>query len=245
MHCTCKAGLALALLTVGMSAAHAQVTFVTSQATLGGNDTINWESYGYSADAFPASTNLLTSGGVTFNITNPIESGFTSADPRGPLFYPGNPEPTDFTPGESAEALRSTYSSPNAEIRINFLTPVSAVGAQLENRNTNHSIGPTFTGFVSAYNGTTLLGTFSETHTTQNLQDGSAPFLGVLSSTANITSVVYYVTQNNEFYIGPVSLNATPAPVPEASSVVSLGLLLILGLGGAAVSRRRRASTVR
>jgi hypothetical protein len=117
---------------------------------------------------------------------------------------------------------------------------VSAVGAQLENRNANHSIGPTFTGYVSAHDGTALLGTFSETNTIQNLQDGSAPFLGVVSSTADITSVVYHVTDNNEFYVGPVSLNATPAAVPEASSAVSLGLLLCLGLGGAAVSSRRR-----
>ena len=34
------------------------------------------------------------------------------------------------------------------------------------------------------------------------------------------------------------------APVPEASSVVSLGLLLLLGLGGIAVSRRRKVDVL-
>ena len=34
-------------------------------------------------------------------------------------------------------------------------------------------------------------------------------------------------------------------PVPEASSVVSLGLMLLLGLGGVAVSRRRKAGVAR
>ena len=38
---------------------------------------------------------------------------------------------------------------------------------------------------------------------------------------------------------GLMAFNATP--VPEASSIVSLGLLLLLGLGGTAVSRRRKA----
>jgi len=35
------------------------------------------------------------------------------------------------------------------------------------------------------------------------------------------------------------------SPVPEASSFVSLGLLLLLGLGGVAVSRRRKAGAAR
>ncbi len=33
------------------------------------------------------------------------------------------------------------------------------------------------------------------------------------------------------------------SPVPEASTTVSLGLLLVLGLGGLAVSKRRRKET--
>lgn len=40
---------------------------------------------------------------------------------------------------------------------------------------------------------------------------------------------------------GAFLLTPTANPVPEASSVVSLGLLLLLGLGGMVVSRRRKA----
>ena len=40
---------------------------------------------------------------------------------------------------------------------------------------------------------------------------------------------------------GTLEFNGIPAAVPEASSMVSLGLLLLLGIGGMAVSRRRRA----
>lgn len=39
-----------------------------------------------------------------------------------------------------------------------------------------------------------------------------------------------------------IRLNGGGAPVPEASSIVSLGLLLALGLGSLAVARRRRTS---
>ena len=46
------------------------------------------------------------------------------------------------------------------------------------------------------------------------------------------------------FYLDDISVTAA-SPVPEASSVVSLGLLLLLGLGGVAVSRRRKAGAAR
>ncbi len=38
------------------------------------------------------------------------------------------------------------------------------------------------------------------------------------------------------------TINATPNPVPEASTTVSLGLMLALGLGALVVTRRRRAA---
>jgi hypothetical protein len=234
------AALLAAILALGIEcpslAQNSQVTFVTSLAALAGNDTINWQSYGYSPDAFPTNTNLLTAHGLGFSATLPLVGGGI-LDPRGPDQLG---DPNDFTPSESAQALRVPYLNPYAEISINFLTPVSAVGAQLENRNANHNIGPTFTGYVSAYDGATLLGSFSETSTIQNLQNGSAPFLGVVSNTADITSMVYYVTDNNEFYIGPVSLNASPSSsVPETSTFVTASLML--GAGGLLLRHRGRA----
>lgn len=48
------------------------------------------------------------------------------------------------------------------------------------------------------------------------------------------------ISDNN--VVSTVNIIASPAAVPEASTTVSLGLLLALGLGGVAVSRRRAAS---
>ena len=47
------------------------------------------------------------------------------------------------------------------------------------------------------------------------------------------------------FFLDDISVTDAGAPVPEASSFVSLGLLLLLGLGGIAVSRRRREGAAR
>lgn len=60
-------------------------------------------------------------------------------------------------------------------------------------------------------------------------------------------TINFVIGPNNNFTLHPanVGLSAILTPVPEASSVVSLGLLLLLGLGGIAVSRRRKAGAAR
>jgi len=45
---------------------------------------------------------------------------------------------------------------------------------------------------------------------------------------------------NGSPFLGPVEITASP--VPEASTVVSMGLMLALGLGGLVVARRRRTA---
>ena len=53
-------------------------------------------------------------------------------------------------------------------------------------------------------------------------------------------------TPPGTFYLDDISVtDAGLAAVPEASSVVSLGLLLLLGVGGLVVSRRRKMGAVR
>ena len=99
---------------------------------------------------------------------------------------------------------------------LNGLAPGSTVTANLEN-----SIG----GPVSPFN---IFSNFSA-----DLFHPTAPAIGL--------GQFALVSGNN---VTDVTIGASDAPVPEASTTVSLGLLLAFGLGTLAVTRRRAASAV-
>lgn len=61
-------------------------------------------------------------------------------------------------------------------------------------------------------------------------------------ATSGVSVGRFALLNNNEPVSGPVDIRVTP--VPEATSAVSLGILVLLGLGSLAVSRRRTASRV-
>ena len=64
---------------------------------------------------------------------------------------------------------------------------------------------------------------------------GSGTITGDFADNAGASTLTYQVLQGTNLYVNS-------APVPEASSVISLGLLLALGVGGLAVARRKRAA---
>jgi hypothetical protein len=213
---------------LSLNQANATLIFVTNRAGLAANDYIDWGDYGYGINSFPTNMPLLTHNGVTFRISNPI-SGPPLFDPRNTRFN----EPSDLLPTEWA--LRSLAAGAANLLRIDFFPSVDRVGAELENRNANSNIGPTYSAYIEAFNGTTSLGQFSLTHTTQNLRDGSAPFVGVISNSADITAVEFHVTSNNEFWTNRVSVVPEPTTIP----------LLSIGLFGATFNRNRRTENAR
>jgi len=96
---------------------------------------------------------------------------------------------------------------------LNGLAPGSTVTANLEN-----SIG----GSVSPFN---ISSSFSA-----DLFNPTTPAIGL--------GQFALISGNN---ITDVTIGAAPAAVPEASTTISLGLLMALGLGGIVVARRRTA----
>ena len=90
---------------------------------------------------------------------------------------------------------------------------------------------------IGAINNTNYTGTGTDTFS-PTLSTGK--FAGA-TGTATFTATVIDQTAKTikDQYSGSVII--PPAAVPETSSVVSLGLLLMLGLGGAAITARKKA----
>ena len=72
-------------------------------------------------------------------------------------------------------------------------------------------------------------------------QGGGVSFAGFTDRGKSITSVTITASANG-FYdaIGVDDVGYAPTPVPEASTTVSLGLLLTLGIGGLVIAARRK-----
>lgn len=176
----------------------------------------------------------VTSGGqtITFNATGEaVGSKFESLHNQGQF---------DFAAGTQ---ILDTF-DPNTQINtgpleIDFSKGVTAFGLQAQSARVDSE---QFT--FSTFNGTALVGTYTSPIFDNTQGSGQSVFLGAQATGGDIfTKVVISsqsftadpVTGNNDFYFGPLSV----VPVPEASSVVSLGMALAL-LGGVTLLARRR-----
>ena len=230
-----------ALVALGGRAAQAEATIVTSPGQLG--NTVRTDPYPTGTGVgliVPPSFNVAAgSNNLTFTATTATlaTEGFTSyiADATvGP----------QFTPGDTIEDTSSyTTNLPTGPLRIDFRTGVTGFG--LFAQDFNHDT-ETFT--LTVFNGTTQLSaipfTFGPVDNTTS--GGTAVFVGALLNagplitSAFISSTSSLASANNDFYFGPVQVKA---PVPEASTVVSLGAGVLLCVGLAFGARRRKAGT--
>ena len=88
----------------------------------------------------------------------------------------------DFAPGDIV-----VMSGPPGPLTIYFNTPVRTAGAQIQ----TNQIGDHFTAEIRAFNGSTLLGSFTENGFSGDVADNSNIFLGVQDATAEITSIEF------------------------------------------------------
>jgi hypothetical protein len=184
---------------------------------------------------------------VTFTATNATPSkSFESFTNDGSFDFPGGTQLVDTAVGDN----NTTGSITTGPLLINFNSGVSAFGLNAQDTAFDSE---TFT-FTVFTNGSTTNGTTFMLPTYDNTVDpsGKSVFLGAQAvGSAVITSVLISsqslavndqgqtsTAGSNDFYFGPLA--ATPAAVPETSSVVSFGLLLGLGGALAAVGKRNR-----
>jgi hypothetical protein len=144
------------------------------------------------------------------------------------------PAASGFFPGDK---ILNTNGFKYYPITITFDTPVFGAGAYVDDDLTITG----FTASISAYNGDTLLGVFSKSGSGNGF--GTVPFLGVLDDTAEITRVVFEITDTGPFTpldmaISAVALNDGAAAVPEPGTSLLLAAALLLATGFRNYSKR-------
>jgi hypothetical protein len=169
----------------------------------------------------PFSANTIGGIGITGSFRG-AGTGFVAVEDPISRSWVGN-----FTIGDVL-----IYNNALGAISLVLNTGVSQVGAQIQST----FYGP-FTAEIDAYSGATLLGSFLENGNSNDLENGSAIYLGVQDSTsANITKVVFSLTSAAstpaDFAIN--GLSVTPpgaATVPEPASWMLLcSVLAVVGL---------------
>jgi len=217
--------VALANVTV----AKADVMFLVT--TRVGSDTVNWTQLGPDNTTIPNLFTATSTGGI--GITGSFDGGGV-----GETSVEGGSWTGNFTIGD---ALVWTNSPGQGPLSLSLSTGVSQIGAQIQ----ANYIGA-FTAQIAAYNGATLLGSFTENGSSGNPppEDGSAIYLGIGDATgANITKIVFSLTNAvsdpADFAVNQLSI--TPggiANVPEPATWLLVGS----GLALLGVARRSKSS---
>ena len=209
----------------------------------------------YVASPYITTLSPTVSVPVTFTATTGIrfESFTNTSDPSTmttPLDFAPETQLLNTFDADAANPNPNVSGTPTGPLRIDFGSGVSAFGLSVQDAFPDDELF-TFT----TYDGATLLNTTPFTtglyDNTLDTPSGKSLFLGAQATGgAVITSVLISSTSlapnsngelvdsgySNDFYFGP--LTTIPAAVPEASTTVSFGLLLMLGLGGALLRRK-------
>jgi len=206
--------LLASVLTIGTS--HATLIQVASRGALGANLQINWSVFG------PANATLscfcsAQTGGFTVSVNS--SSGTVDRFNEGVPPYQGN-----FALGDAL------VSQPfiSDEMTVGFTSnPVSAVGTQIQPLD----FFGAFTGFMTVLIDDGSNQTFSVSGTSTAAEDNSAPFLGVVSTTADIIGVQFYADIGNPNFpaAGNVAINQLDVrAVPEPSAALMLATAALL-----------------
>jgi len=199
--------------------AWANLTLITSRAGLGANDFIDWGQLGVSKTTVSNPFTLVSNDGLT--VTGRLPSGRLERRDQGPD-WAGN-----FAPGD--EALWTKMAP--GPLTLEFSTSTVGVGAQIM-----RNVYGAFHAIIEAFDSHgTRLCSYTVDGLSNDKADNSAIFIGVLSSTANISRVTFNATSLNgmgdpDFAINQVDLVAVPAP----------GAMLLAAIGLAIVGKIRR-----
>jgi hypothetical protein len=209
-------GAAIGLLAI-ISTANAAgvITTYTSRGAFPGNDSLDWGQLGPPETTITAPFSATSVGGLTINVTQPGNASFGRADEG--IDWTGN-----FNIGEHL-----LWNGDNTGEMDFSQEPIAGFGTASE----PDASGP-YTATLSAFAGTTPLGSITVSSPDSVAEDGTAPFAGITDSVAEITRLVITVDAggvfNDGFAIDSVSLaTAAAVPMPEPPTIAVIGPLLL------------------
>ncbi|MDX1963661.1 MAG: hypothetical protein SFX18_10940 [Pirellulales bacterium] len=210
------------------SQALAQPQLITSREALGASDTIDWGQLGPQSTNFPNPVMVMSIGGVEATVSQLSGTG-TRIDQNTITGFVGN-----FTLNDRLYYTGNVYGAQNlGPISVIFDFPVYGVGTQIVPNYRTPSSG-NFVASITAYNTAgQILGTFTEDGEYNGAQDGSAIFIGISNSEANIARIEFGLTEAplsiGDFTINQISFATTP--IPEPSCLMAVALITSCGAG--------------
>jgi hypothetical protein len=227
--------LAAVLVLFTLLSARADVMAGSTNRTLfDGNDFVDWGVLGPENTVLPNPFTVNSNGGLGVDVSEP--SGNARRVDQSPAGGGGTWN-GNFAPGDE---LIWTENAPggggSGPVTMDFALPIFGGGAQIQ---INQHFGQVlnFVATIDAYDGGTLLGTFTEDGLSQFTADNTAIFIGIQDlSGAGITRLVINATGGpfpNDFAINRLDLLTS---VPEPSSY--LLLLTALGIARGAIRRK-------
>jgi hypothetical protein len=172
------------LLSLATTAWSDTMTGVSSKSSQGSNDSVLWSQLGADATVLAASVKATSGTGVAVNVAfagaNSLASAVCAAAPT--CSWSG----TGFAAGDRIIWTADAAAGGTGPVSLSFGTSVSGAGALIQADEPGQ-----FTAQIQAFNGSTLLGSFSVTSNAT----GDAVYVGILDQTgANITSVTFSLT---------------------------------------------------
>jgi hypothetical protein len=218
----------LVLLLAGVPAQAATIQ-VASPAGLAASDYYDWGQY--TEGAVNGSPLGATSNGGDTATLNDV-AGFTR-------LVEGNTWFGNFTVGDNVlyTGNPTTPFSASNSFSINFAAAVAGLGLQIQ----SNFLGA-YGASLEVFNGGTSLGVFNVAGLNDGNEDGTASFLGARSSAVDITRAVFSLTLNAGAGLGGNRLLVTDTPFSSAAAVPEPGTLTLMGIGAAALIRRRRSA---
>ncbi len=198
------------------------LTLVTNRPDLGANDSVDWGTLGTPFTTVSNPFSITSTGGLNLTVDMPSGS-FQRLDQNNG--WAGN-----FAPGDH---LLWTQGN-SGPVTINFATPVKGAGAQIQ-----ANFFGSFNAILAFDSNGINLGSFNLPGNSNSAGDNSAPFIGVLSDSANISSIIFDISRNDglptDFAIN--QLDIVTKPVPEPTS--TLGLLALGAMGATSALKRK------